>query len=85
MKRAFFVALTLSAAATLAACDNSDDAANTTATPAADGSVTMPSPAPETTTPPAAGSTTGTTGTMGTTGGTGTTGATGTTGTTTTQ
>src|SRR5690606_39194278 len=55
MKRTLFLALALSAATALAACDRSDDTAVTTTSPNADGSVTMPSPAPENTAPATGG------------------------------
>lgn len=72
MKKPLILAVLLSASAALAACDRADDPASMTGAPAAtgDGSVTMPSPAPQNTAPmdaapattpaPAAGGTTGT-------------------------
>lgn len=71
MKKPLILAVLLSASAALAACDRADDPASMTGAPAAtgDGSVTMPSPAPQNTAPmdtapatpaPATGGTTGT-------------------------
>lgn len=65
MKRTLFVAAALSAAAALAACDNASDPATTSGTPNPDGTVTMPSPAPENTAPPTGGTLGDGTGTMG--------------------
>ena len=78
MKRTLIIAAALSAAATLAACDRGTDTATAPGAPSADGSVTMPSPAPENTAPPAGspGTLGGDTGTMGGDTGTGTMGGT---------
>lgn len=65
MKRTLFVAAALSAAAALAACDNASDPATTSGTPNPDGTVTMPSPAPENTAPPTDGTLGGSTDTQG--------------------